>query len=320
MTNNHKMLWVDVSHYQPKLEYQALYDGGVRGLCAKIGQGMHRDPWYERHITAAEAVGMRTAGYLWFDPMVKLRSQLETVLYRPGPALDFITVDIEQYWQDWREWYLARQGKGKITKIFSAYTLSGLARSMVLLLRDYYQTRVVVYTSRSFIQSWAPKMSGWLDSLQVPLWLAQYPYSRDKVKLDSWDDLYLRMPKQTGPVLPAPCSSWHFWQWSGDKFTLPGTGGAIDLNWFNGTEQTYQTWLQSGTMPVAVEPLRMRVVYTVNVRDMPSQTAHKIGRLTAGQIIEVDATVRKDGEVWRKHRMGWSVSYWRNTHVMLEVP
>ena len=43
-------------------------------------------------------------------------------------------------------------------------------------------------------------------------------------------------------VLPAGCREWRFWQFSADKFSLPGARSPLDLNFFNGTYEQLKEW------------------------------------------------------------------------------
>lgn len=313
-----KMLWLDVSHYQPKLNYEQLAAGGVKGICAKVGQGVHGDALYQKHLEGAWDNNMRAAAYHWFDPMVKIKDQRDYLLDRIMPAdIDFIVLDVEQYWQDWREWRAARLGTGKITKFIKPGAISSLAQAMVYAIETYIHPRVVTYTSRSFVYSYAEPMASWLNALQKPLWLAQYPYSKTKIKT-TWDELKSFYPILDGPRLLT--DSWTFWQFSGDKFSLPGTGGEIDLNFFHGSEPEYRIWLGTGALPATTEPIRMRVKYRVKVRKAPSVSSEIVGSLGVGTIINVLDTERCGQDaVWRRHELGWSASYWRQVEIMEAV-
>ena len=79
-------------------------------------------------------------------------------------------------------------------------------------------------------------MQLWLPSQES--WYAHYPYIFGKVNI-TWDDI--KPGGKWYPTIPQPSLplsvKWKTWQFSGDKFILPGTGGIpIDLNFFNGTE------------------------------------------------------------------------------------
>ncbi len=317
MMHDDKMLWVDVSHYQKDLDYRTLAAGGVKGLVARVGFRASADATYRRHIDGAREAGMRTAAYHWFDPTIKLSVQRDLLLRHIRPSeIDFLTCDVEQYWQDWREWYAARNGTGKITKFISPSVISNLARAMIETYAYYVHPVTVLYTSRSFVLSYAPAMTRWITANQTPLWLAQYPYSRTPVTT-TWEELPIYYPILSGPR--ALTDNWMFWQFSGDKFRLPGVKGPIDLNFFNGTERQYEIWRKTGAVPVTLEPVQMRLRYRVLIRKEPRVGATILGRLEPGQVIDVLETKRIGEEVWRRHSLGWSASYWRSVQLMEAV-
>ena len=51
------------------------------------------------------------------------------------------------------------------------------------------------------------------------------------------------------PLLPARCPDWDFWQFSGDKFVLPGCQSPLDLNFFHGDLPALQGWLGRVPLP-----------------------------------------------------------------------
>lgn len=71
------------------------------------------------------------------------------------------------------------------------------------------------------------------------LWIAAYPFdSADPQPMDA-DSVALRSTPpltRTPPLLPDPLEWWEIWQHTGHG-TLPGYGGFVDLNVYNGTEQ-----------------------------------------------------------------------------------
>jgi GH25 family lysozyme M1 (1,4-beta-N-acetylmuramidase) len=101
---------------------------------------------------------------------------------------------------------------------------------------------LVIYTRVSFITEYARPMLKWLAN--YPLWLAQYPLLPvPKGKL-TWENLHEIHPRQTAPILPSGCSNWTFWQWSGDRVRLPGVRSCLDLNFFNGSVEELDEFLQ----------------------------------------------------------------------------
>jgi GH25 family lysozyme M1 (1,4-beta-N-acetylmuramidase) len=67
-------------------------------------------------------------------------------------------------------------------------------------------------------------------------------------------------PGLSGPALPKGCHGWQFWQFSGDKFYLPGVKGAIDLNYFNGSEAELHAFVDRQQVAATVVTLEERLL------------------------------------------------------------
>ena len=112
---------------------------------------------------------------------------------------------------------------------------------MAGLLSERQKKPVVIYTRVSFIVEYARPMLSWLK--EYPLWLAQYPLLPLPQGRLTWENLQQVHPRQAGPLLPAGCPSWTFWQWSGDRLKLPGVSSCVDLNFFNGSNADLDAFL-----------------------------------------------------------------------------
>ena len=124
-------------------------------------------------------------------------------------------VDVEQYWADWAEW---RQQY--ITKKLGATTISVSSHQLASEIKKLTGKKTMIYTRASFVKEYAPTMQVWLKDWD--LWLAHYPYRPGRVSV-SWEGLKAaNLPSIPGPSIPPNCREWKFWQFSGDKFVLPG--------------------------------------------------------------------------------------------------
>jgi GH25 family lysozyme M1 (1,4-beta-N-acetylmuramidase) len=125
---------------------------------------------------------------------------------------------------------------------FSPRQISDSAEKIAKQLKARVDVPLVIYTRVSFITEYARPMLQWLPD--YPLWLAQYPLLPiPKGKL-TWENLHEIHPRQTAPLLPSVCSNWTFWQWSGDRLHLPGIRSCLDLNFFNGSFEELDEFLQ----------------------------------------------------------------------------
>lgn len=246
-------LGVDVSHWQTGMDWPLLAKNGVEFSWMKAAHGAYgRDPSLRAHLKAARAAGIITAVYHWLDPLSPAAAQLENLKHAlVGLEFSMLALDVEQYWLDWREWQ-----QGTVTRRVPARQISERAQELAELARDWCQKPVVIYTRASFVAAYAPHMHSWLPDW--PLWLAMYPYPKGLVSL-SWQTLKNNYrPPVTAPALPTGCKGWTFWQFSGDKFILPGCQTALDLNFFNGSRRELYDWLQQ-PMPAEVVSLEEKV-------------------------------------------------------------
>jgi lysozyme len=231
-------LGVDVSSWQATVHWEKLYAAGVRFAIIKAAQGSYRqDPLCPTHLRGAQAAGMLCGVYHWMDPASAVENQINNLATcLKGLDYTFLALDVEQYWSDWEEWQ-----QGKITKRYTGKQISDCARACAEQMRESFGKPVLIYTRASFVKEYAPQMANWLA--EWPLWLAHYPYRPGKLHL-TWEQLKRDyVPSIPAPSLPGGCKDWRFWQFSGDKFILPGEQSALDLNFYQGSLQDLQAWL-----------------------------------------------------------------------------
>ena len=250
-----KTLGVDVSSWQPEVDWKVLYDGGVRFAIIKLSQGNYSfDRLTRAHVKGAREAGMVVGLYHWHDPLCGVKSQLEFIKNCiVGIEFDFFALDVEQYWADWSEWR-----KGYITKKLGAATISVSSHQLAKDLRNLLGKKTVIYTRASFVKEYAPIMQVWLK--EWDLWLAHYPYRAGRISV-SWKGLKeSNLPKIKGPSIPLNCRDWKFWQFSGDKFVLPGVSTPLDLNFFHGSEKELRVWAgleEEETQPIELDLEKM---------------------------------------------------------------
>jgi len=241
-------LGVDVSSWQPKVDWKVLYDGGVRFAIIKLSQGNYSyDRFTRGHAKGAREAGMHVGLYHWHDPLCNVKSQVDFIQNcLTGIDYDFFSLDVEQYWADWEEW---RQQY--ITKRIGAATISVSSQQLATEIKRITGKPTLIYTRASFVKEHAPRMQDWIKNWD--LWLAHYPYKPGRVSL-GWKGLKEEnLPKIKGPSLPINCREWKFWQFSGDKFMMPGVSTPLDLNFFNGSEKDLRAWI--GLPEVVTQPI-----------------------------------------------------------------
>lgn len=233
-------LGVDVSRWQRTVDWKTLRAAGVSFAVIKASQGVTvSDALLRAHFEGAQQAGMVTGVYHWVDPTLPPGAQVEHFLKTcQGLDFDFAAVDVEQHWQSWQEW-----ARNQIVQRVAPERISSTAREVAAAVRAATDKQVLVYTRTSFVQEYALPMQVWLP--EWPVWLAYYPYPAGRV-WTTWEKLISsHLPRIPGPKLIPGCSRWHFWQFSGDKFVLPGAAVPLDLNFFNGDEAELRSWIRN---------------------------------------------------------------------------
>jgi GH25 family lysozyme M1 (1,4-beta-N-acetylmuramidase) len=242
---------IDVSRYDERIYWSDLKQSGVEFAIVKVSQGNYnRDPLAESHLRGAHAAGLITGIYHWCDPLCEDTSQVEYLLQCSlGLPYRMICLDVEQFWADWSAWprITVKAGgsrkKKKKPLYLSAERISQNAHRMAEQLRLAQPGKpVVIYTRSSFIHEHARPMLTWLG--EYPLWLAQYPYLRGTPANINWSDLNMLLSGTFRPNMPTGIKAWHLWQWSGDRFNLPGISSHPDLNVFNGSLADLRQFIQ----------------------------------------------------------------------------
>ncbi len=254
------LLGIDVSHYDDVTDWPLLARSGVDFAIVKACQGdYYRDDQCKKHLAGAQSVGLRRGIYHWVDPQCSPQRQVSFLLDSTrGLDFEFICLDVEQH-APWLAAYpdkpvskkaraIPGQKASRIRKQtapavkFSPRLISDCAEKVARQLKARTDVPLVIYTRVSFITEYARPMLKWLPD--YPLWLAQYPLLPvSKGKL-TWENLHEIHPRQNAPILPIGCSKWTFWQWSGDRLRLPGINSCLDLNFFNGSEEEMDDFLQ----------------------------------------------------------------------------
>lgn len=278
-----KFVIIDTSHHNEIVDMAALKAGNVAGIIAKATQGDYRaDEKFKDTAKRALDAGLEVAAYHWCDPMRPDSSQARFFLDTVGDLpISFAAADVEQFWQDWGEWALWVGGKGEIKRKIHPSRVSENGLNVLSYLDRYVDYPLMVYTNRYFIRDHAPMIASWMN--QYLAWLAEWPYGKGAVTC-TWDEFYKRFwPATLEPTLPPGCRGWALRQISGDKFTLPGVKGPLDINVFNGTLEQFKAFC--GSTPPAPKPepelpcaVKVVVDY-VNIRTSPAIDQNKCGVL-----------------------------------------
>lgn len=245
-------LWIDVYQGNGDHDWKALKDGGVDGVCAKIGYGWDNargasgsiiDSKFRAYMDGAKAAGLKVAGYWWSDPLESWTRQVDTCLQAcEGIELEFIAVDMEQG-EGWQRVYDRRKQKyiwarGKIGDVAACnkFLLDKLGEAL--------WKPAVLYTRTSFINQYAQAAMEWISNYK--LWISSMPYEKVitcnqlEARLkgytycstwEEWRVKYALDPEGAWKPLLPKGTDWHIWQFSMDHVKLPGSQSYLDLNW-----------------------------------------------------------------------------------------
>ena len=224
------ILGIDVCHWDTNINWGTLKSKGVEFVFIKATQGNYlTDPMLNQYCADANKAGLIVGLYHWCDPIISASSQAAYFLKQTsGLTYQMASMDVEQQWADWSEW-----SKHNITKILSRNQISENGRQTAETVKNAINKPVVVYSSSWFINEYSPVAVNWMKD--YPLWFAHYPYKAGRTSA-TWESFANdNKPKIAAPSLPTGITQWTFWQFTGDKFVLPGADSALDVNYYNGT-------------------------------------------------------------------------------------
>lgn len=207
-------LMIDCSYWQQALGFGEFKDY-VDGLIPRSTYGTWKDKKFKEHVKGAVDFGYKhIATFSWFRPMQNVKAQIDAVRQQlDGTPINFVWADIEES---------SRISYDTFPR-YSPDQLNDLAWQFVSGLGTL-GVKVGIYTRSTWVNSYCPKMVNWM--YRYPVWLASYPFQKGRVYM-SWREMLDKWaPKVFSPYY---VKTWDFpknrtsvWQWSGDKFVLPG--------------------------------------------------------------------------------------------------
>ena len=291
------LLWIDASHWNI-LDILALKQYGVGGIIGKASSGNYSiDARYVETQIGCSTFQMPTASYHWNDPLNTARSQADKFLATIEPWLNsqlFLMIDQEQWWANWAEWNAARRGLipwSEVDRLPSS-RINDTCQELLAILKAETGKKVGIYSNGFFVLEWCPEMLGWID--QEYQWWSQYPYNKTVVST-TWSDLIqYYLPPTNEPSFPSAWpieQNFDIWQFSGDKFILPGCVGPVDLNYVKPV-------FLGEVLPVPLPyPANIYIPSTINIRINPWQLDW--GSTKTGKTVPVLAEKKdSDGKSW----------------------
>lgn len=205
---------IDVSRYQPKIDWRALTASGLQFCFIKATEGGRDvDSSFQQHWEGAAAAGLVRGAYHFFRPQIPVSMQADSFArtvgpLQPGdlpPALDL-------------------EGTAGWVEIPPANRIS-LVLNMLGALETRLHATPIVYVSPWFATE---MLMSHAALARFPIWLAQYT-------------------EEPTPSIPKPWSRWTFWQHS-QSGSLPGISGAVDLDRFQGSLEDLKRLTPAGNV------------------------------------------------------------------------
>lgn len=202
-------LVMDVSHHQT-FDYDLVKEH-VDGFIIRAAFGKDRDSRFEQHYNGFKE--KPCAVYQWFRPDQDVTAQIEVVkVLCEGKNIRCAFSDQEQ----------AGRYNIPMSNFSSAFLNERAHEHMTGL--ELHGFEMGIYSRATWISQFSPQMRDWMYDYNV--WLASWPYAAGAVTVD-WDTLMdTWAPKVFSPFFtidwPTDLKRADAWQWSGDKFIVPG--------------------------------------------------------------------------------------------------
>jgi len=196
---------IDVSHYQHQIDWTQVAASGIRFTFAKATEGTgYVDPMYETNKAEAMAAGIVFGAYHFarpdlhpFSPVQEADHFVDTAQLGPGNL--FPVLDLE------------RSGTltpDELTQWVLGWLDEVVARTGI---------RPIVYTSPLGWKNRTDDTTAIADAGYTVLWIAHWNVATPMLPANDWEG-----------------HGWTFWQY-GDCGSVPGIGGCVDTDWYNGT-------------------------------------------------------------------------------------
>ena len=196
-----KTLGIDVSHYEPILDYVKAKAGGVEWMYTKATEGTgHIDITLRKHVAAAKPAGLLTGAYHFMHASMDGELQAKIFL----STISGLVLDLPPC-LDWE----SSSGDGLPAlkqKVVALQWLDAVEKATGRI--------PMIYGGEAHLR----EMNLGDNFARYPLWLAHYGVKEDRLKI------------------PAPWARYTAWQYT-DAETVPGLapGHHVDANWFNGS-------------------------------------------------------------------------------------
>ena len=218
---------IDVSSYQGNVSWSQVKGAGRQFAFARISDGLNSvDSKFAQNWPAMKAAGVVRGSYQFFRPSQDAGLQAQMVLDKLAAA--------------------GGLQPGDLPPVLDLESADGLTSSVVVTKAKAWLAKIESTLKVKPIVYTAAFMSGVIGTNfgGYTLWVANY--------------------EATCPTMPSGWTDWQFWQHS-DKGSVAGIGGAVDLNYFNGT---LPELMALTVAPTAADPPRADVTGFVAQSDL----------------------------------------------------
>ena len=246
--------WQDDNNTPRMVDFAKMRAEGIQFVIIRAGQGTVQDPDFVANYAAAKAAGLARGVYHFFDSRATPLAQ--ALMTAAIIGTDYPEVGV---WADLEENYGGPYLGWRNWINYLASLKSKLPEVGIYTAPYYWMlNRPTDAESLAYFKSF-------------PLWIAHYNVST--------------------PLVPSPWTGWLFWQYtsSGDGLRYGAESLEIDLDWFNGDEQTFRNYFDLGEVPQPPQEQTMEKIGTVtadalNMRSSTAttSTANIVGKLYRG--------------------------------------
>jgi GH25 family lysozyme M1 (1,4-beta-N-acetylmuramidase) len=217
----------DVSFYQAEINYGVMCMQ-TQSIIIRAGQNLWVDDQFERNYLEAKKCGMKVGVYWFFDGRASPSDQAKLLV----TLLLGKKLELEVY-IDWERNYGGQhEGLARVVAMMEMVENAGLDIKGVGLYTGYYFFRANSNPSANASQYAYLK--------RHPLWLAWYTSNPSNV------------------LIPAPWTDLNFWQFGTPVVDWGQATKELDMNWYNGTKQDFESQYGEGEPPMPIDHVELR--------------------------------------------------------------
>lgn len=264
------MKGIDVSHWEPVINWQMVRQAGYEFAYIKCSQGNYNDALFSTHWNNAKASGMPRGAFHFFDTAYSPNVQAETFYnaVKNDPGELPWALDIEKY-------------------ISGMYYGSQYWYDFLEHLKSLSDHPIIIYTGYYY---WIENVSKGSHRVQDVNYFAQYP-------------LWISRYKATAPLIPDPWTAYAYWQYSDSElidgvYDELGRKTECDVNISSGTIISIPTGTVT-PMTTVYKFADLKAGYGSNVRTQPTQSASIVKSLSGPLTVSITGDkVTAEGFDW----------------------